>query len=150
MCACANERAIFSISNAKFLRRLCGKSAGRDMVLPEHAIIIAEELLPSDLLGLDPARIAGFATASGGPTSHVAILAAAMGIPALVATGPAILAIKEGAEIVLDADRGVLHLAPSSGHFGNGATIRRRAQAAAVRRDGLCRGKMPHRRRHAD
>ncbi len=95
------------------LAALAGKSAARKMDLPEHAIIIAEELLPSDLLGLDPQRIAGFATAHGGPTSHVAILAAAMGIPALVAAGPAILEIQEGVEIVLDADRGTLHLAPS-------------------------------------
>jgi phosphocarrier protein FPr/phosphocarrier protein len=95
------------------LATLAGKSASLEMDLPQHAIIIAEELLPSDLLGLDPARLAGFATAGGGPTSHVAILAAAMGIPALVAVGPAILSIQEGAEIVLDADRGMLHLAPS-------------------------------------
>jgi len=41
------------------------------------AILLADELLPSQLMGVDPGAVAGFATARGGPTSHVAILAAA-------------------------------------------------------------------------
>ena len=97
----------------QLLAALAGKPSGPETVLPARAILIAEELLPSDLLNLDPARVAGFATAGGGPTSHVAILAAAMGIPALVAAGPVVLTAVEGAEVVLDADRGLLHLAPS-------------------------------------
>ncbi|HEY3887782.1 MAG TPA: glucose PTS transporter subunit IIA, partial [Caulobacteraceae bacterium] len=52
-------------------------------VLPQAAILLADDLLPSELLALDGARIAGLCMAGGGPTSHVAILAAAMNVPAL-------------------------------------------------------------------
>jgi multiphosphoryl transfer protein len=96
----------------RVLTALAGKP-DRVTVLPERAILVAEELLPSDLLNLDPAKIAGIATAGGGPTSHVAILAAAMGIPALVAAGQEVLAAVGGTDVVLDADHGFLHLSPS-------------------------------------
>jgi phosphocarrier protein FPr/phosphocarrier protein len=80
--------------------------------LPERAILIAEDLKPSQLVSLDATRLAGICLAAGGPTSHVAILAAAMGIPALVALGPAVLDIAEGAWLVLDAEQGNLATAP--------------------------------------
>lgn len=83
-------------------------------VLPPGSILLADELLPSQLMGADPGVIAGFATARGGPTSHVAILAAAMGIPALVALGGAALSIADGTALILDADGGSLRVAPDA------------------------------------
>jgi phosphocarrier protein FPr/phosphocarrier protein len=80
--------------------------------LPERAILIAEDLKPSQLVSLDATRLAGICLAAGGPTSHVAILAAAMGVPALVALGPSVLDIAEGAWLVLDAEQGNLATAP--------------------------------------
>jgi multiphosphoryl transfer protein len=80
--------------------------------LPERAILIAEDLKPSQLVSLDATRLAGICLAAGGPTSHVAILAAAMGIPALVALGSAVLDIAEEAWLVLDAEQGNLATAP--------------------------------------
>ena len=80
--------------------------------LPERAILIAEDLKPSQLVSLDATRLAGICLAAGGPTSHVAILAAAMGIPALVALGPAVLEVAEGTWIILDAEQGNLATAP--------------------------------------
>jgi len=77
-----------------------------------HTILIARELLPSQLIALDEARVAGIAMAAGGATSHAAILAAAMGIPALVALGPAVLAVPDGTPLVLDGGRGVLEVDP--------------------------------------
>lgn len=82
--------------------------------LPQDAILLAEELLPSQLMALDPARLAGICTAGGGPTSHVAILAASMGIPAVVAAGPGVARVNEGTSLILDADAGLLHLAPDA------------------------------------
>jgi len=52
--------------------------------------------------------------AGGGPTSHVAILAASMGVPAIVAAGEGVAAIKDGASLILDADAGLLHVAPDA------------------------------------
>lgn len=81
---------------------------------PPGAILIAEDLLPSDLAGLDRAGLAGLCTAGGGPTSHVAVLAAAMDIPAIVAAGAEVLAVPEGATVVLDADAGALETRPDA------------------------------------
>jgi phosphocarrier protein FPr/phosphocarrier protein len=80
--------------------------------LPERAILIAEDLKPSQLVSLDATRLSGICLAAGGPTSHVAILAAAMGIPALVALGPSILEVTEGTWLILDAEQGNLATAP--------------------------------------
>lgn len=80
--------------------------------LPERAILIAEDLKPSQLVSLDATRLAGICLAAGGPTSHVAILAAAMGVPALVALGSSVLDIAEGAWLVLDAEQGNLATSP--------------------------------------
>ena len=90
-----------------------GRPLGHARDLPDKAILIADELLPSQLLALDASRITGICTSRGGPTSHVAILAAAMGIPALVAAGPLVLDIADGTYLVLNADHGHLHIAPS-------------------------------------
>ena len=88
--------------------------AGDSAALPDGAVLLAEDLLPSQLVGLDVARLAGIATTRGGPTSHVAILAASMNIPALVACGPAIGEIASGARLLLDADQGRLHVDPAA------------------------------------
>ena len=100
------------------LLALAGTAATPAPELPERSIVIARELLPSQLLALDAARVAGLATAAGGATSHVSIIAAAMGIPALVALGPAVLALREGSELVLDAERGVLEVEPPPARLG--------------------------------
>jgi phosphocarrier protein FPr/phosphocarrier protein len=81
---------------------------------PTGSILIAEDLLPGDLAAMADAGLAGLATARGGPTSHVAILAQALEIPALVAAGDAVLEIADGATVLLDADAGVLDPAPGA------------------------------------
>jgi multiphosphoryl transfer protein len=81
--------------------------------LPPQAIVIARELLPSQLVALEGGELGGLALAAGGATSHVAIIAAARGIPALVALGPEVLSVAEGTPLVLDAEHGLLEIAPS-------------------------------------
>jgi phosphoenolpyruvate-protein phosphotransferase len=76
-------------------------------------ILLAEDLTPSDTAGLDPAFVLGFCTAGGGPTSHSAIIARALGIPAVVGAGPALLNQTEGGEAILDGNRGNLYVTPS-------------------------------------
>ena len=76
-------------------------------------ILLAEDLTPSDTAGLDPAFVLGFCTAGGGPTSHSAIIARALGIPAVVGAGPSLLNQLEGGEAILDGNRGILYTAPS-------------------------------------
>jgi multiphosphoryl transfer protein len=96
------------------LLALSGDVAASIQELPPDAILLAEELLPSQLVALDARRLAGIALAAGGATSHVSILAAATGIPALVALGPAIRRIVDGTPLVLDADAGLLHVDPGA------------------------------------
>jgi len=90
---------------------LAGGAPG-SAALPENAIVLANELLPSQLLSLDASRLSGLCMAEGGATSHVAILAAAMGVPMLVAAGASVLAIKSGTALVLDAESGFLLVDP--------------------------------------
>ena len=80
--------------------------------VPEHAVILATELFPSQLSRLGSSDIAGFCSAAGGPTSHVALLAASMGIPAVVGAGPSILKIANGTPLLLDAEQGRLQVEP--------------------------------------
>jgi phosphoenolpyruvate-protein phosphotransferase len=95
------------------LRALSGEE-DEARTLPVGAILLADELLPSQLMGLEAGQVAGFCTAKGGPTSHVAILAAAMGIPAIVAAGPGVLDVTEGAGLILDAENGSLRVGPDA------------------------------------
>jgi phosphocarrier protein FPr/phosphocarrier protein len=80
--------------------------------LPPQSILIASELLPSQLVALDGSKLAGICLAAGGATSHVAIIAAAMDIPTLVAAGPGALRVATGTPVVLDAEAGWLYVDP--------------------------------------
>jgi phosphoenolpyruvate-protein phosphotransferase len=97
---------------SQVLRSLLGTMPSAAPSLPERAIIVCDDLKPSQFVALDASRVAGICMVSGGPTSHVAILAAALGIPMLVAAGPAVLDIAEGRWLVLDAENGILHADP--------------------------------------
>ncbi|WP_420822553.1 phosphoenolpyruvate--protein phosphotransferase [Sphingomonas gei] len=76
-------------------------------------ILIADDLLPSQFLSLDAASLAGICTAAGGPTSHVAILAASAGVPMLVAAGDSVLAIADRTALILDADAATITVEPN-------------------------------------
>ncbi len=71
---------------------LLGGASATPPALRPDTILIAEDLLPSQFLALDRVGLAGICTAAGGPTSHVAILAASAGVPMLVAAGADVLA----------------------------------------------------------
>jgi phosphocarrier protein FPr/phosphocarrier protein len=98
---------------SQVLVALQGGSGSVAAALRPHSIVLARELLPSQLLALDGARVAGIGLSGGGATSHVSIIAAAMGIPTLVALGPAVLAVAAGTPVVLDGRRGVLETRPT-------------------------------------
>ena len=80
---------------------------------PANAILLAEDLTPSDTVSLDRTRVMGFCTTRGGATSHVAILARSLGIPALAGIDPAALEIPNGTSVVLDGNKGTLRLRPT-------------------------------------
>ena len=102
------------------------------------SILLARELLPSQVIALDPATVAGIALVEGGPTSHVAILAAGMGLPMAVAFGAPLGEVAEGAMLVLEADRGLMEVDPPEERLAlaRTAVARRLADEAAARAAG--------------
>ena len=70
------------------------------------SVILAEDLTPSATARLDKSFVLAFCTSKGGPTSHTAILAKAMGIPAVVGIGPSILELSNDAPLLVDGTQG--------------------------------------------
>ncbi|MFJ2063956.1 phosphoenolpyruvate--protein phosphotransferase [Streptomyces albidoflavus] len=79
----------------------------------EPYILIARDLAPADTALLDPTLVLGFVTEEGGPTSHSAILARALGVPAIVAL-PGAGELGEGTEIAIDGSSGEVFVDPSA------------------------------------
>jgi len=82
--------------------------------LPDEAVLAADEFTPSDLSSLDRTRVTALVMARGGATSHAAIIARQIGIPALVAVGDALHAIPDGTQVVVAASAGRLEYAPTA------------------------------------
>ncbi|MEM5295038.1 phosphoenolpyruvate--protein phosphotransferase [Burkholderia sp. JPY481] len=97
--------------------------------VPEESILIAEELSPSDTTSLDRSKVLGFCTTTGGATSHVAILARSLGIPAICGIDARALQLADGTPVVLDGSRGSLRRNPSAEELEK-ARERIRRQAA--------------------
>ena len=82
--------------------------------LPEPFILVAEDLAPADTALLDPEKVIAFITSEGGPTSHTAILARALGLPAIVGAGTAVTdRLSDGDIVLVDGTKGTITLNPS-------------------------------------
>lgn len=77
-------------------------------VLVEQVVILARDLAPSQTAALDRSKVLAFCTAEGGPTSHTAILAKALGIPAVVGMGEAVLEIPDNTALLVDGSTGLV------------------------------------------
>ncbi len=95
----------------RVLRQLTGV-ARPSFDFPKPVVLLATELTPSDTALLDPARVLGIITARGGATSHSAILARGLGIPAVVGAGNLVAQVKDGQVVALDGRTGQLWLKP--------------------------------------
>ena len=95
----------------RVLARLLGKPTISNL-FSEPSVIIAHDLTPSQTAGMDRHMVLAFCTAEGGPTSHTAILAKALGIPAIVAMGPTILTLEPGDYALVDAGTGEMTINP--------------------------------------
>lgn len=81
--------------------------------LTTPSIILARDLTPSDTVRLDKSLVLGFCTAGGGPTSHTAILAKALSLPAIVGLGSELLDLSDGTPLLVDGERGEVIADPS-------------------------------------
>ena len=110
--------------------RLLADKVEDEMTLPDYPVIlIAEDLTPSDTAGLNPSLTLGFCTAYGGPTSHSAIIARSLDIPAIVGAGPAILNLADGTPCILDGESGNLYPNPSQADLETATTAQKDLQA---------------------
>lgn len=97
----------------RILAHLTG-GAHHTAAVPDGAVVVAHDLTPSAFLALDWSRIAGVATVTGSPTSHVAILARARGVSLVVGLDAVPEHLPEGETAILDAASGTLDVAPTA------------------------------------
>ncbi len=142
----ARATDILDVSN-RVLRVLLGVSESPAENLKVPSVIVADDLTPSDTVMLNKELVIGFCTARGSATSHTAILARGLGLPAVAGTGLTILDTADGTIIILDGNNGVALVDPDQAilaeyeqRIKTGDSIREEAlthaHEPAVTRDG--------------
>jgi phosphotransferase system enzyme I (PtsI) len=107
------ERAndIFDIEK-RLLRHLFGKRREELAHVTSEVLVLAHNLTPSETANLNPKYVRGFVTEIGGPGSHTAIVAEALGIPAVVGIGPFLADVSGGEYAIIDGFQGLVILHP--------------------------------------
>jgi len=80
--------------------------------IPDNAILISDDITPSDTISVDVKQIAGFATRAGGKTSHSAIIARSRGIPAVVGCGDELMKVSNNTLVIIDGTTGDILINP--------------------------------------
>lgn len=123
---------------AQLLRAIRGAAAGAAFEgLARPSVVVAEDLTPSDTVSLPREYVRAIVTEAGGPTSHTAILARAMGVPAVVGAGAGLLDLAEGRLLAVDAREGVVYIDPDEATLERLAQAQRAEAGAAARRAAL-------------
>jgi phosphotransferase system enzyme I (PtsI) len=132
------ERAsdIFDIEK-RLLRCLLGQCREEITHLTSPVLVLAHNLTPSETARLDRRFVRGFATETGGPGSHTAIVAEGMEIPAVVGTGPFLAEVSGGDPIILDGHRGLVILEPDEPTLARYRQQAEEEQAQAARLETL-------------
>lgn len=126
---------------------LLGVSLDSAVMPAEPVVVVAEDLTPSDTVGLEKGKVLGLCTVRGGPTSHTAILARSLGIPAVVSVPLRLHHLPEGEVVVLNGRSGTLTLDPDAATLAEAVAMQQswlrlrsaelaEAQAPAVTTDG--------------
>lgn len=143
------ERASDMVDVRTRLIRCVQKIPDRSLAkLPEPCIVFAEELLPSDTVMMDPDKVLGIVAEKGGATSHMAIIARSLGIPAVLGVKGILECVPENAEVILDAVFGRVLISPDANTVRQYMEVRDRQlrkkqttqkylQAEAVTKDGI-------------
>lgn len=104
---------IFDIER-RLLRNLLGEKREELKNLVEEVILVAHDLTPSQTASLDTEKVKGFATDVGGRTSHTAIVARALGIPAVVGLGTITTDVFGGDTLIVDGNSGIVIVRPDA------------------------------------
>ncbi|MBN3959610.1 phosphoenolpyruvate--protein phosphotransferase [Nostoc sp. NMS8] len=94
--------------------RLLSGNAPPNLHLEQPVILVATDLTPSDTAGLDPTKVLGICTTSGSATSHSAIIARTLGIPAVLGVDAQVLQLADGTLMALDGESGRAWVEPES------------------------------------
>ncbi len=97
---------------SQVLFALAGKASGLEIRFPEPSILFAADLTPTETAQLDMSQVLGVITVGGGPTSHSAILARALGIPAVSGASLSLEQHRDGTLVGLDGVRGAIWIEP--------------------------------------
>ncbi|MBD2667017.1 phosphoenolpyruvate-protein phosphotransferase [Richelia sinica FACHB-800] len=130
----------------RVLRILLG-DLPQDLDLTEPSIVVAADLTPSDTAKLDPSKVLGICMTSGSATSHSAIIARTLGIPAVLGVDAQVLALEDGTMMALDGEMGKAWVAPEAETLGRleakrqawqtaQAEAKARAHQPAITQDG--------------
>jgi phosphotransferase system enzyme I (PtsI) len=98
----------------RLLRNLLGRRREELAHLRESVVVLAHDLTPSETANLDPQRVHAFATEAGGRTSHTAIVAGVLEIPAVVGLGKFVTEVSGGDLVIVDGHSGLLILDPDA------------------------------------
>ena len=101
------------VVGARLIRNLVKKPYVTYATLDEGAVILAEDVSPADTALMDPRRIGGFAAVFGGPESHSAIMARALGLPAVMGVAGLVARARPDATVIIDGSQGLVILDPS-------------------------------------
>lgn len=126
----AERAADLADIETRILRALYGDGDTADAMAVAGAIVVADELLPSEFMRHARSGIAGLCLARGGATSHVAILATAENIPALIGMGPDVLSLDAGTPAMMDTASCRLRLDPPPDEIETVRTRRNRRREA--------------------
>ena len=109
---------IFDIER-RLLRNLLGEKREELKNLAQEVVLIAHDITPSQTASLDTGKVKGFATDVGGRTSHTAIVARALGIPAVVGLGTITTDVFGGDTVIVDGNRGIVIVRPDDETLAN-------------------------------
>lgn len=113
----------------RVLRHILGRQREDITRLSEPVIIVAHDLTPSQAIAMDPTQVLGFAVNVGGSTSHTAIIARALGIPAVVALNDITSDVSGGETIIVDGTHGVAVANPDAATLEKYSTQQREYRA---------------------
>jgi len=125
----------------RVLHNLLGVSAQLLSTLTSPVIVVAHDLTPSHTAQMNKEMVLGFCTAMGSLTSHTAILARMLGIPAVVGLGESALSIEDGEMIIVDGTEGVVTLHPDEETIQS--YKRQQTRFERGRREAMRRAKLP-------
>lgn len=131
----------------RLLRELMGRTAEHNASLPANAVLVARNMGAAELLDYDRDRLRGLVLEEGGPTSHISIVAKALGIPTVGQVATVVSLAEAGDTIIVDGEMGSVHLRPPQdveNAFAERVRFRARRQAGyrrlrnrpAVTKDG--------------